>query len=330
MTGYRVSIGLTTGMSNRTVTWLINNAESMGADGIWIGEDIGRGHDIFVLTALILASTHACRVGTAIVPVATHPVLELGRAAYSLQAIAPDRFVLGLGLGGVEDLQRRGIRIRRPVTLLREVVTTLRQLWADEQVSIDLESEGHVEGRLGVRPLNRTCPVFLGVRGPQMLRLAGALADGVILSGPVGYLAEAVRTVRGAARTAGRAEADVETVAWLPTIMGRQDRRSRLARIVVATIIADTPPSVLSDTDLDPEALARVQQAVRNSGPEAGAEHVTEEMVSTFAIAGSVDDFLDAFETLHSIGITEIVVGPPFSKDWRMAMTDVLHAARGR
>ncbi len=326
---YHASVGITTNMKVKATRWIAENADSLGVHSIWIGEDIGIGQDPFILSAASLMHSHKVRVGTGIIPITTHHISTLARAVMSLYEIGSNRFIFGTGIGGIQDLERLKIQIQKPVTTLRETVTTLRRLWAGDDVTITtdlfkLDSFGlHMDGP-------RHIPVFLGVRGPQMLRLVGEIADGAILSGPLDYLKYAVAEIDKAAVKASREPADIEKVAWLPTIPTFKGGKEDLAKKVVSVVVADMPLQVVEMLSIDHEKVFQLKEAVSKGGPDAGISLVDDEMLDTFSIAGDLHHMVDMFEKVANLGITEIVLGPPFSGDWREAMTDIFQEIAAR
>ncbi|MFW9794810.1 MAG: LLM class flavin-dependent oxidoreductase, partial [Candidatus Thorarchaeota archaeon] len=136
---YSVSVGITTNMGVDATGWIAQNADALGARSIWVGEDIALGQEPFVLTANTLLQTKRTRVGTGIIPVTVHNIATLARVGLTLSELGQGRFVFGLGIGGIQDLERHGIIIRRPVTELRKTIQTLHRLWGGE--TIDSEGE---------------------------------------------------------------------------------------------------------------------------------------------------------------------------------------------
>jgi alkanesulfonate monooxygenase SsuD/methylene tetrahydromethanopterin reductase-like flavin-dependent oxidoreductase (luciferase family) len=115
----------------------------------------------------------------AVSPHIVHPV-QIAMAAATLDELAPGRVVLCLGTGAPRDLADAGLEPRRPLRALRESLELTRLLLAGETVHYDGEvfrAHGHAlaSGR-------RAVPIFLAASGPQTLALAGAAADGVLLS----------------------------------------------------------------------------------------------------------------------------------------------------
>ena len=320
---YRASVGITTNMRFEATKWIAENADSMGVHRIWMGEDIDIGQDIFVLAASMLLHTKGVKIGTGIVPIAVHRISTLARGTLSLQEIGEGRFAFGTGIGGIQDLKKLGIQLKKPVTTLRETMQCLRELWAGKTVTIQNELftlDGYSLGP----SVKTSIPIFLGVRGPQMLRLAGEVADGVILSGPLDYLRYAVKEINQAATNAGRISSDVEKVAWIPTIPTFRGGKESLAKKVVAIVVADMPDQILDMLSVDRAKIDHLRSAVESGGPDAGIPLIDDELIDTFAIAGGLEHMVDMFEQIAALGLTEVVLGPPFSGNWRAAMKEIL------
>ena len=319
---YRASVGITTSMNVSATSWIGENADSLGIDGIWVGEDIGIGQETSILSADLLSKTRDVRVGTGIVPITIHNIATIARAALTLQEIGNGRYVQGVGVGGIQDLVKQGKQLTKPVTELRKATQILKQLFKTESVTIQTELMTLREFSLRINePVN--VPIFYGVRGPQMLKLAGKVADGVILSGPIDYIRYAIEVVNEAASNAGRSSGEVEKVVWLPTIPTFKGDSEKLAKRVVALVVADTPRQVLDLLDIDTERADKIRKAVAESGPKEGAEFVNQHFMDTFAISGTCNEMVDKFELIHDLGATEVVLGPPFSGEWREAMTEI-------
>jgi len=326
---YRASVGITTSMSTSATNWIGRNVDSLGIEGIWVGEDIGVGQDLSILTSFLLERTARARVGTGITPIVVHNLSTIARMAYTLQEVGNGRFVLGLGLGGIQDLQRAGLGVDRPVSALHDATRALRHLFNAESVTMKSELFTLTEFSLRIsQPID--IPIFFGVRGPQMLRLAGEMADGVILSGPVEYLRYAMDTIDNAAHRREKTLREIERVVWLPTVPMFKGGSDRLAKQVVALVVADTPKQVLDLLDIDRERADRIREVVAASGPKVGAELIDQHFIDTFAVSGTKEHMIDRFEEIHRLGATEVVLGPPFSGDWRGAMTEIFQEIHQR
>ncbi|MDH4212363.1 MAG: LLM class flavin-dependent oxidoreductase [Candidatus Odinarchaeota archaeon] len=321
---YRASVGITTSMELSATNWIGRNADSLGVEGIWVGEDIGLGQETSILTASLLENTTNARVGTGIIPISVHNLSTIARTALTLQELGRGRFVLGIGLGGIQDLQRLGKQVERPVSALRDATLSLKRLFNSESVTVESELFTLTDYSLRISQ-SIEIPIFFGVRGPQMLKLAGKIADGVILSGPQEYLRYAIDTIDKVA-----SKREIEKVVWLPTIPTFKGGSEKLAKQVVALVVADTPEQVLDLLDIDREQAIKIREVVAASGPKAGAEFINQQFIDTFAISGTKEHMVDRFEEVHRLGATEVVLGPPFSGEWRQAMTEIFEEIHRR
>lgn len=314
-------------MSAETTDWIARHAETLGANGIWIGEDIGAGQDTAVLTAAILLHSRRVRVGTGVVPISIHNITTIARSSLTLHEIGNGRFALGIGIGGIQDLKRVGIDLQRPVTEMRETTRLLRALWRGERVTAKTELISLDGYSLRLRE-SISIPVFFGVRGPQMLDLAGRVSDGVILSGPFEYIEKAIGIIKRAALQERRNPSEIETVVWVPTIPTFKGINEKTAKRIVALVVADTPKPVEAMLSVDHEKLARIRNVVASSGPKAGAEFVDNEVLDAFSISGSKRYMVEQFEDLSSIGATEVVLSPPHTGDWKGVLIELIREAR--
>jgi 5,10-methylenetetrahydromethanopterin reductase len=326
---YRASIGVTTSMAKSATDWIGQHSESMGVEGIWVGEDIGIGQETSILVTSLLENTENVRIGTGIVPIAVHNLSTIARTALTLQEAGRGRFVLGIGLGGVQDLRKLGLSLGKPVTALQDATSCLNRLFNAETVTINSELIHLTEFSLRInQPVK--IPIFFGVRGPQMLRLAGKIADGVILSGPTEYLEYAIGLINAAASESNRDPRTIDKVVWRPTIPTFKGESEKLARRVVALVVADTPEQVLDLLDVDRERASKIRDSVAASGPATAADLVDQQFIETFAVSGTKEHMVDRFEEMHRLGATEMVIGPPFSGNWREAITEIFREIQDR
>jgi len=153
-------------------------AEAQGAATLWISDHLFL-REPFATAAAVLAVTTRVRVALmAVSPHVVHPV-QIAMAAATLDELAPGRIILCLGTGAPRDLADAGVAARG-LRALRETVALVRALLTGETVDHDGDVF-RVRGR-ALATGRRAVPIFLAASGPQTLALAGAVADGVVLS----------------------------------------------------------------------------------------------------------------------------------------------------
>jgi len=165
-------------------------AEQLGFESLWT--PAGGVPDSFHVCAAWSQDT-SLRTGISVVP-AARMWTPLGLAAQTatLAQLSAGRFVLGLGTGGYGPGFWASVGLpERPIAVMRAYATEVRDLLAGPLVTA-----GSVISRAGMHPgapgwprtasLGLTnlppAPVYLAALGPQMLRLAGEVADGVLLN----------------------------------------------------------------------------------------------------------------------------------------------------
>lgn len=195
---------------------LVKLAEDKGYDSVWLPEGMGR-EALNELTALVLASERI-RIGTGIVPVFARLPTIAAAAAATAATLAPGRVILGVGIGHQTALEGgHGVHFSRPLQQVREFVSIARRLLAEGEISYtgDIYTIRHYQ--LDVPP-PQPVPVFVAALRPQMLRLAGAIADGVLLNwATVDYIPQAIEHVRQGAEAAGRTLSDIQIASYLRT-----------------------------------------------------------------------------------------------------------------
>jgi probable F420-dependent oxidoreductase len=286
------------------------SAEEAGLDSIWHVE-IQR-EPIVPLTA-IAARTKRIRLGTGVAIWARSPILA-SLVAANLDELSDGRFLYGLGTGP-PDWNRRfhGMSYERPVHRIREYIDVMRGAWraAYEGSSFDYEGELYrVEDYArSLRQQRERIPIYLAAVQSRMCALAGEIADGVIfnvLSTPR-YVREYAlpHMERGAAR-AGRSIAAVERAAAITAAVDSDPAQARRwARHHIAFYSVIPYFDVMFELHGFEREAAAIREAAAAGDPAGMIEAVSDEMVDTFAIAGTPDQ---CREQLRSWGDLDVAV----------------------
>ena len=255
-------------------------AERAGLGSVWIIEDYFHP-GAYALAAAAAATTTRLTIGLGVVnPYTRHPALVAMETA-ALAGIAPGRVVLGLGSSNRRWIEEQmAIPFKTPLRGLREAVGIVRGLLAGERVTFAGDCFSVNDVALDVPPL-APVPILLGVKGPRALALAADVADGVhcsILASPAH-----VRRVRAAAA----ARPDFRVIAYLPIAVSDDSQAARAAmRPVLARYLGILHgQSILADAGVGPDRTLVFHEALRGGG--LATEHVTEDLIDTFTVAGA-------------------------------------------
>ncbi len=255
---------------------LATRAEALGFDRCWVYDEGLVTRDVYVTMAAIATATSRLVVGPGITnPYTRHPA-QTASAVASLDELSGGRAFLGVGAGGTLTLDPIGLERRRPLTAVREAIEVARALFAGEPVDYDGASVALRSATMGYgRP---DIEIWLAGRGPRILALGGEVADGVMLDfihKP--DLGEAVANVRS-----GRADARV----CYSTAVVLDDADLEVVRPHMTYRLVDAPPTVREAIGLDERHRERIRAALAG-GLATAAEHVRDEWVEPFVVAGS-------------------------------------------
>ena len=154
-------------------------AEEGGASTLWIACHLYL-RDPVTMAALALGATRRIKVALmAMSPYSMHPVL-IAMAAASLDEMFPGRVILCLGVGAPADLAAAGIASPKPLKTIAEAVAICRSLLAGETAAF----QGEVFRVSGRRLASgaRKVAIMLAASRPNMLKLAGRIGDGALIS----------------------------------------------------------------------------------------------------------------------------------------------------
>lgn len=167
------------GFDVRATCDLAREAEGIGYTDCWSAET--SGPDGFSVASAIGVVTTSLRIGCAIAPVYTRPPALIAMSALAADQASGGRFCLGLGASSPVIVEGwMGQALERPVTRMRESVEIIKAAWAGEKVDFSGATVRSKGFRLDPPPV-KPIPLYLAALGPQMMKLAGEVADGVAL-----------------------------------------------------------------------------------------------------------------------------------------------------
>jgi probable F420-dependent oxidoreductase len=158
-------------------------AVDLGYRSYWTAETTGP--EAFVTLAAIGQRAPSLDLGTGVLALQLRSPMAVAMAGASLQALHPDRdILLGVGISSPVVTERwHSVPYgERPLARVREYLTLVRECLTGETVSFKGDFYDVSRFRLGVRLGERRPKLVVGALNPAMLRLAGELADGVLLN----------------------------------------------------------------------------------------------------------------------------------------------------
>jgi probable F420-dependent oxidoreductase len=294
-----------TGLGLRDLTALARCADDLGYSSIWAPE-VGSRDAIF-LAGLYGTHTRRASVGTGVVPVFSRKVVSLALSVAAAAEASEGRFVLGLGAGHRFATEAwYEARWHNPRERLRDTTEVLRAILTGERVTHngDLSVNGF---HLGTTP--PPVPIYFAALTPSTLRLAGEVADGVILNWlPPDGVEKASLLVREAAADAGR---NVRVTAYVRTAVVTDPALEHEAHIA----LRDQTYAYLS-LPAYANSARKVGLGHELDGMASGHEKSLVALMDTLCAWGERDAVVAKLAEYREAGLDEVVVYPvPFGDD---------------
>ena len=162
----------------------VQYAEEKGFEAVWQAES-RLVRDAIVPMAAFAAATNRIKVGSGVINNWTRNIGLLASTFLTLDDLAQDRIICGIGAWWDPLAANVGIKRQKPLRAMRETVQLLRRLLALENVTFSGEFHQlngvELDVVHGLRE-PRNVPIYIGATGPKMMELTGEIANGAVLN----------------------------------------------------------------------------------------------------------------------------------------------------
>jgi 5,10-methylenetetrahydromethanopterin reductase len=287
----------------------VRKAEESGYARAYLVDGQLLWRNVFVYMTHGLAATERIPFGTAVTNPSTRHFTVLANAHATLEEIYPGRVVLGIGRGdnAVKTIGKKQVATDR----MRDIVPMLRDLMAGKSVNADGQD---------LRILwagESDVPILMAASGPRNLRLAGALADIVMMQ--VGVHPDACRwgveQVRAGAEAAGRDSGDVEITLYTAMVVSDDlhyaRSQTKWAAACARNHLADVARRV-PDHGM-PEPMMRLVNMPESHydyaahlDPSAERGEYPSRVLDDFAFNGPPERIVEMLQALAEVGVDEV------------------------
>ena len=294
---------------------LAREVEARGYRTAWMGE--AAGTDAVSVMSMMAAVTTRLEVATAVLPIQTRTPVVLGMTAATLGHAAPGRFLLGLGVSSRAIVEQwNGLTFTPGLAQLREAVHVIRAVLSGERVNFDGRFYKIRNFRLLIPPPPRPVRIVLAALGDEALRVAGEIADGVLLNwiGPE-TVPRAVAELEKGAKRAGRTLDGFEIAAFIRTCVtdAPEPARQTLARDITGYTTVDAYAAYFRASGFADDIDA--SQAAWKAGDRAGAvSKLSPRLLDALGVVGPEAYCRERIAEFARAGLTMPVV-VPFAPD---------------
>ena len=241
----------------------VRYAEGHGFEAVWQAES-RLVRDAIVPMAAYAAVSERIKVGSGVINNWTRNIGLLAATFLTLDDLAPNRIICGIGAWWDPLAKNVGIDRRKPLAAMRETVWLLRKLLNMERVSFHGEFH-NVDGiELDVvhgRREPRNVPIMIGATGDRMMELTGEIADGVVLNYcvPPEYNDRALEFLDKGAREVGRSIDDIDKPQLVVcSVDSDHDRAIDTTRGLLTQYLAQQP-HIAKASGVSPEVVTEIQ-----------------------------------------------------------------------
>ena len=276
----------------------VKYAEEKGFEAVWQAES-RLVREATVPMAAFASVTEKIKVGSGVVDCWSRNPARLAATFSTLDDLAPGRVILGIGAWWDPLAAKVGIKREKPLRAMREIVTAVRGLLANENVTFHGEFV-HLDGveldYVYQERRAKNVPIYIGATGLQMMELTGEIADGAVLNYLVSpdYNKQAIEALEKGAAKAGRSLADIDRP-QLVVCSVHEDRKTALdmARLMVTQYLGQQP-HIMKASGVPQSLLDKVGEVLTwpatHEQVVAASKLVPDEIVQMLTASGTPDD----------------------------------------
>ncbi|MDO8532440.1 MAG: LLM class flavin-dependent oxidoreductase [Dehalococcoidia bacterium] len=292
-----------------------SEVEPSGFVALGIADSQCLRRDVYPAMTIAALHTKHIRIGPRVTnPLTRHPTVTASCIA-AIDELSGGRAFMGIG-GGESSVFNAGLPAAT-IAQIREYSLTVRDLL--------IKGEAMYQGKpCKLSWAHRRVPIYVAASGPKNLRMAGEIADGIIVGSGLTpeVIADARQRIREGAESAGRRIEDIDI--WWMVIAANVDTDRRAAVREVLSSLAGGARMIMrfgSQGKNIPErylgamrkldvAYAPSQHVVR-SGAQPNAQLVeslglTDYLAERFSLAGTPDDVLEKIKRCVDAGADQL------------------------
>jgi len=305
-------------------------AEELGFGSYWTAETTGP--EAFTTLAAVGAAAPSLDLGTGVLALQLRTPMVTAMGAATLQALHPERdILLGVGVSSPVVTEKwHGVPYGdRPLARVREYVTLVRECLAGDSVSFSGDFWSASKFRLGVRLGERRPKIVLAALNERMLRLAGEIADGVVLNYlPASHVPAAVAHVRAGAAISGN---EPTIYAYVHVgVCERTEKALELARRdLFSYAVVDGYARNFTEAGFGDE-ISELRERHADRDREGALAAISERMIDAIDIIGDADHIRGAVAAYAAAGVDHPVLMPlPWAEDRLGVIRATMEAAAG-
>ncbi len=273
-------------------------------NSIWIPESWGR--EAFVMLGAIASLTSKIKLGTSIVSMFSRSPATTAMAASTLDNISKNRTIIGIGASTPILAENwHGTKFEYPLKRMKEYVTCFKIISSGETINFDGNFFKLKNMKIMHPSSRKKIPVFLGAVNSGMIKLATDIADGTILYlRPFDELKETVQYIRSVTSKKSK-NFEISSV-FIAAISNRYPElaRRRAAKTLAFYVAVGKYYSEFLSSHGFKNEVEQISNDYLTNGIENISKFVTDHMLDSLTICGTVEDCIRSLKRFVSCGIS--------------------------
>jgi 5,10-methylenetetrahydromethanopterin reductase len=296
----------------------VKYAEQRGFEAVWQAES-RLVRDAIVPMAAFAAVTTKIKVGSGVINNWTRNIGLLAATFLTLDDLAPNRIICGIGAWWDPLAKNVGIERRKPLLAMRETVTVMRELLALKRVTFNGEFHKVNGIELDVvhgRREPRNVAIMIGATGDAMMQLTGEIADGAVLNYcvPPEYNLEALKHLEIGAKKAGRKLDDIDRPQLVVCSVDADHKKAVQAAKELLTQYLAQQPHIAKASGTPEETVKKIQSILGWPATKAqiheAMQFVPDDLIERITASGTPDEVRNKVDQYRQNGCTCPILYP--------------------
>lgn len=299
-------------------------ADEAGMESIWMSDHLCFRDSVSSAMAFLAATEKIKVVPVPLSPYSRPPIIA-SMAVATMEEMAPGRVAITAGTGNPAALKEAGIEVTRPLKTMREYVRLLRTFLRGETVHFDGEVFQVSGAKMGFAPTSPITIYMTAVKA-QMLRLAGEIGDGVLLSAGCApkYIAQCVAEVKRGAERAGKSLSERDVAGFITTSVSENGKEAiDASKTFLAYIFRNAHHAEnieMGGGKVDQEGLAA---AIAKRDWEGAKKFISDDVVFAHSVSGTPLDCQTRIEDFINQGLNLPVLLPVGTQEARKRVIEL-------
>jgi 5,10-methylenetetrahydromethanopterin reductase len=305
-------------------------AEKLGFDNIWVpdGGPAAPFSDTIVTLAGIATNTKRIKFGSAVLNFYTRNPALIASSFLALSnlgfASKRQRAILGIGVGSSYNVGKLGITNRKnTIDQLREAIESISELFEGKEVSV--RTDAFAIERVTLSKSKTKIPIYIGTASRKGLRLAGAIADGVILTDRIpSRIEESLSKISLGLSDSSRTRKRIDVVNSVVVSVSNDRAKARnAARTTCAYLVSWLDDDTALRHNFDQTARKKISEFIMAGDEKAATKLVDNQMLDLLTVSGTPEECIEKCREHFDYGADQIAFCEPFGPNPLKALTQI-------